>query len=264
VALLQLEAVYENKLENFIPEAADSTERINKWRQVSIELKSNHSEIDSHFAQSTLPKVRRTQNNRFRLEEEDFLLIRQPFFLQYERAVLSSQKQFFGLTGPQGFGKSTFLHYFATKYCYGHDYIVVYLPVCPTDTDQLKETLAEAFYRGCQIAELSGYKELTSLDTLLKILNKCAKFAASKQKTLLLLIDQMRLDPQDFFRSTTDAICNMTGQRIKVIISSSTSNRIASVFGNRIQSFAMLTGSHLQRLHYSLPAHLQTASPPRP
>eukprot|EP00978_Attheya_sp_CCMP212_P027224 scaffold91044_cov59-Attheya_sp.AAC.1 len=33
VTLLQLAAVYENKLENFIPEAADSTERINKWRQ---------------------------------------------------------------------------------------------------------------------------------------------------------------------------------------------------------------------------------------
>jgi hypothetical protein len=228
---------FQNRLANFIPEAADSTEGMNEWRLVSAELlQSNHSENDSHFAESTLPKVLRTQHNRFRLEEEDFLLIRQPFFSQYERAVLSSQQQFFGLTGPQGFGKSTFLHYFATKYCCGGDYIVAYVPVCPTDTKPLKKTLAEAFYRGCQIAGHTGYKELTCLDSLYDMVRKCARFAASEQKTLLLLIDQMKVDPQDFFSSTIDAICNMTGQRIKVKKSSSISNRFSSVFGNRIQS----------------------------
>ena len=236
--LLQLAAGYKNQLANFIPEPADSTEAMDEWRRVSAELRSsNHSENDSHFAHSTLPKVQRTQKDRFHLEQEDFLLIRQPFFLEYERAVLLSQQvQFFGLTGPQGFGKSTFLHYFATKYCCGGDYVVMYLPVFPNDTDTLKIDLAEAFYRGCRIAGLTGYKELTRLDDLTFLIRKCADFAASKQKTLLLFIDQVKLHPQDLFQSTIhNAISNMTGRRIKAIISSSMSNRVSSVFGNRTE-----------------------------
>jgi len=170
------------------------------------------------------------------LEEELCLLIRRPLFSQYEATILPSQQQFFGLTGPQGFGKSTFLHYFATKYCFDSAYLVAYLPACPTDVKALKGSLARAFYQGCRIAGLTGYKELTRLDSLFDMLEKCIAFATTKNKTLLLVIDQINTRPREFFDSTINAICNLSGTRIKVIMSSSISHRFSSVFSTRIQS----------------------------
>lgn len=228
----------ERTLAQFIPEAADPEEELDEWKKVSSELRSHSNSrralTESHFSQSCLPKVMRTQHDRLRLEEEDYLLIRQPAFSNYEGAVLPSQQQFFSLTGPQGFGKSTFLHYFATKYCCHAAYLVVYLPACPTETHHLQYDVAQAFYRGCRIAELTQYKELQFSDTLYDMLQKCIDFAASKQKILLLVIDQMKTEEREFFDSTIRTLCDLSGHRIKVILSSSVSN---NSFGmNRIQS----------------------------
>ena len=115
-------------------------------------------------------------------------------------------------------------------------YLVAYLPACPTDVKALKGSLARAFYQGCRIAGLTGYKELTRLDSLFDMLEKCIAFATTKNKTLLLVIDQINTRPRDFFDSTINAICNLSGTRIKVIMSSSTSHRFSSVFSTRIQS----------------------------
>lgn len=230
----------ERTLATFIPEAADPEEELDEWKKVSSELRSHstsrRSLQESHFAQSCLPKVMRTQHDRLRLEEEDYLLIRQPAFANYEGVVLPSQQQFFCLTGPQGFGKSTFLHYFATKYCCHAAYLVVYLPACPTETHHLQYDVAQAFYRGCRIAELTQYKELRFSDTLYDMLQKCIDFAASKQKILLLVIDQMKsTEEREFFDSTIRTLCDLSGHRIKVILSCSVvSNNSSGI--SRIQS----------------------------
>ena len=235
----QLVDKYNEKLDNFISGTSTETAQVLlEWRRVSNELRTirNGNDDSSLIAPTTLPKVLRTQRNRVRLEEELCLLIRQPLFSQYEATIIPSQRQFFGITGPQGFGKSTFLHFLATKYCFDSDYLVVYLPACPTQTEPLKISLARAFYQGCRIAELSGYKELTRNVSLYDMLLECIAFAELNNKTLLVVIDQMKNEPRDFFDSTVDDICNLSGSRIIVIMSSSTSNRFSSVFGSRIHS----------------------------
>ena len=121
---------------------------VNDWRRVSNDLRANANNqqdvLFSSLAPTTLPRVERTQRNRVRLEVEDFLLIRQPIFSQYETSILqqSSNHQFFGLTGPEGFGKSAVLHYFAAKYCADPVYLFIYLTWCPYDTHTLKRYLA--------------------------------------------------------------------------------------------------------------------------
>ena len=184
----QLVDKYNEKLDNFISGTSTETAQVLlEWRRVSNELRTirNGNDDSSLIAPTTLPKVLRTQRNRVRLEEELCLLIRQPLFSQYEATIIPSQRQFFGITGPQGFGKSTFLHFLATKYCFDSDYLVVYLPACPTQTEPLKISLARAFYQGCQIAELSGYKELTRNVSLYHMLLECIAFAELNNKTLL-------------------------------------------------------------------------------
>ena len=239
LAGLQFQQNLQDRLNNLIPQTDElSAEILHGWRQVSNDLRTvqNGNDDSSFLAPTTLPKVFRTQNNRVRLEEELCLLIRQPFFAAYEAAVVQSQQQFFGITGPQGFGKSPFLHYFATKYCAEGTHLVVYLPSCPTTTEALKDHLAQAFYQGCQIAELNGYKELTLSNSLSEMLVVCIEFAVLKNKRLLLLIDQMKTEPQALFDSTIDAIGNLSGDPITAIMASSISHRFSSIFGNRVQS----------------------------
>lgn len=173
----------------------------------------------------------RTQRNRIRLEQTDFLLIRQPIFSRYEQVILShSVWRYFGLTGPQGFGKSAFLHYFATKYCNHPSYIVIYVPWCPDNTKTLKEELAKAFYRGCRIAGLGNYKELTRIDSIDDMIKRCRDFAASNGRQILVVIDQMKTQPPGFFNSTVNDLRRATD--ITVILSSSMSHQVSSVFGN--------------------------------
>ena len=234
--LLQLKAGYKNQLANLIPEAANLGEGVSDWRRVSNELRTNQNGNGvSRIAPTTLPTADRTQHNRVRLEEELFLLIRQPVFSQYEASILRSHKHFFGLTGPQGFGKSAFLHYLSAKYCNDPGYLVVYLPWCPIETNSLKRKLALAFYRGCRIAGLTGYKELTLVDSLTVMMQKCSDFAASNRRQLLLVIDQMKTQPPEF-RSTVDAIRAVGPENIKVILSSSVSYQVSSVFRNDFQT----------------------------
>lgn len=234
--LLQLKAGYQEKLANFIPEAVNLGEGVSDWQRVSNELRTNQNGNGvSRLAPTTLPAVERTQHNRVRLEEELFLLIRQPIFSQYEKMILQSNRQFFGLTGPQGFGKSAFLQYISAKYCNDPGYLVVYLPECPTEINSLQRKLALAFYRGCRIAGLVGYEELTLVDTLTDMIQKCCNFATLNRKQLLLVIDQMKTQPRGFFNSTINGIRNVTCN-IKVVLSSSISYQVSSVFGNNYQT----------------------------
>jgi len=228
---------YQQQISNFIPEVmqVDSELVWDLWRQVAAELNQVGNSSSSHISPRVLPEVIRTQSDRFRLEQMSCLLIRQPLFSAYEGVIFQRTTQSFALTGPQGFGKSAFLHYLATKYCHNKGFLVAFVPVCPSETNHLKKAIAAAFYRGCRIAELTEYKELTCLDDLGMMLEKCAGFASSKGKMLLLVIDQMKYRNQAFFDATTREISSVAAYvnaGIKVVLSSSTSLAWASVFSD--------------------------------
>lgn len=229
-----LVAQQKESLNNLIPEvmSPDSEEQ---WRQVAAVLKSDMILDSSHISTITLPTVHRAQSDRVRLEQTKCFVIRQPLFSEYEHSIFHDG-QIFALTGPQGFGKSAFLQYLASKYCREDGYLVVYVPVCPSTMNDLKRVLAAAFYRGCRIAELGGYKELTLIDDLGDMLHKCVDFATSKGRVLLLVIDQMKYKEQELFAAATKAIHsvanvqNLNDVKIRVILSSSTSFAWTCVF----------------------------------
>lgn len=230
----KLVAQQKDSLKNLIPEvmSPDSEEQ---WRKVAAVLKADTIFDSSHISTITLPTVHRAQSDRMRLEQTKCFMIRQPLFSQYEHSIFHDG-QIFALTGPQGFGKSAFLQYLASKYCHDDGYLVVYVPVCPSTMDDLKRVLAAAFYRGCRIAELGGYKELTLIDDLGNMLHKCVGFATSKGRVLILVIDQMKYKEQELFAAVTKAIHsvanvqNLNGVKIRVILSSSTSFAWTCVF----------------------------------
>ena len=173
-----------------------------------------------------------TQHNRVRLEAQRFLLIRQPIFSRYEAAILDDPRQFFGLVGPQGFGKSAFLYCFAVKYSAAPEYLVVFLPEFPPDaTSFLHKSLARAFYRGCRIAQLTGYATLD--DDLGTMIQKFSDFAAENGKKLILVIDQMNANASHF--SSTLMVLRGVN-RVKVVLSSSTSNQVSTVFGSTYET----------------------------
>jgi pantothenate kinase-related protein Tda10 len=70
----------------------------------------------STILQVMLPKTGNQVAKRIRIEQKQYLMVRQPIFMQYEHAVFEEDDlNFIAMTGPQGFGKSVFLHYLATK-----------------------------------------------------------------------------------------------------------------------------------------------------
>lgn len=170
------------------------------------------------------------------MEQRDCLLICQTTFAAHEDIIFQEGTQAFALTGPQGFGKSAFLHYLAAKYCHHNGFLVVFVPVCPSDEDLLLVKLANAFYQACRIANLQNYRQLRRLDGLVGMLEKIYRFAGGNGKTLLLVIDQMEVREQAFFAPTTTKIGNFVAsrsQKIRVVLSSSTSNTYKSVFPAR-------------------------------
>ena len=240
VELMQVHAqmaAYNKEINNYVVEDQPADAGLVEWRQVAAVLKADTIFYSSHISTRTLPTVHRAQSDRERLEQTKCFLIRQPLFLEYERSILHDG-QIFALTGPQGFGKSAFLQYLVAKYCHDEGYLVVYVPVCPSTMDDLKRVLAAAFYRGCRIAELRGYKELTLIDDLGHMLHKCVDFAKSKGRVLLLVIDQMKYKEQELFAAAAKAIHsvasvqNLNDLKIRVILSSSTSLAWTCVFPN--------------------------------
>lgn len=231
VTLLQQNMALQAKLASFIPEPPEPTAGVDDWRQVSGALREddNGGSILSRLSPNILPAISKTQGNRVRVESKQFLLIRQPTFSDYEKSILQSDQEFFGLIGPQGFGKSTFLYYFSIKYSAAPRYLVVYLPDFPADAHTVHRRLAQAFYRGCRIAQLTGYAEQTHEDSLTVLVQKFSDFAGENGRRLILVIDQMRAKASHF-ASTVASLRDVS--RIKLVLSSSTSDRVSSVFGS--------------------------------
>jgi len=155
----------------------------------------------------------------------------------YENTILDPSQNFFGLTGPKGFGKSAFLHYFAAKYCADPSCLVAYVPWYHPNLKTLERSLAHAFYKGCRISGLTGYKELTYNDSLVDMMQYCSDFAFRNEKHLLLIIDQMKPNPAEVthvFNTAVNELLQVGG--MTVVLSSSISNQVSSVFGSSYQT----------------------------
>lgn len=76
--------------------------------------------------------------------------------------------------------------------------------------------------------------ELTQNDSLLVMMQKCSDFATLHSKQLLVVIGQMKTQPQQFFNSTVNDLRSVTG--IILVLSSSKSDQVPSVFGNYYQA----------------------------
>jgi hypothetical protein len=206
----------------------------------------------TEISRSTLPKVGGTQSGgkRRRIEQKDFVLIRQPLFQEYEHNIFNDQAQnFLGLTGPQGFGKSVFLHYLATKRAFDGAHIVVFVPVVFTALISFKEALGRAFYRGCAAQKLANIPFVKKSDTVLASLSRMRKFAFDRQKTLVIIVDQLKLS-LEYFAETVNSMQSFAADAAAdghvVILSSSTSGRAGNVFGDHCNYLTPFSNPLLQ------------------
>lgn len=125
----------------------DGTIDIRGWREAHEAITGIWESTESTRVDVLLPKFISSQvGKRQRIESQEFWLFR-PVFKQYEGQIFGeetpgdSEKLLFGLNGPQGFGKSVFLHCLALK-CAFEDNLVVWVASCPSTTTGIKEALA--------------------------------------------------------------------------------------------------------------------------
>eukprot|EP00978_Attheya_sp_CCMP212_P039176 scaffold201402_cov31-Attheya_sp.AAC.1 len=120
-----------------------------QWRTAFDAIMSVTDTDHSTILRETLPTTGNQVSKRVRIEQNNYLMVRQPIFMRYEHAVFQEEsRNFIGITGPQGFGKSVFLHYLATKRAFGGSNLVVWVPFCPPIEKFFKLVLAQAFYTG--------------------------------------------------------------------------------------------------------------------
>ena len=166
---------------------------------------------------------------RRRVETQDFWVFR-PIFKDYEAQVFGEKTQgLFALTGPQGFGKSVFLHCLALKRAFS-DNLVVWVASCPPTVLGMKTKLANAFYRGCQARGLDGIPYLKESDGIEQSLQAIKRFATGKGVQLLVIVDQLHRQLSYFQEMTESLVSILEGHR--VIVSSSTSGTTEPVFSD--------------------------------
>ena len=122
------------------------------WSNARTGLQAVWQSGDSKMEGCLLPRCRKLQAIRFCIESTAGLMFR-PFFRKKifgigAKNVHTGKKMVYGLTGPQGLGKSVFLHCLAIKR--SSDNLVVWIPFYPSEEELFKDVLATVFYSGCQ------------------------------------------------------------------------------------------------------------------
>lgn len=115
-----------------------------------------------------------------------------------------------------------------------NDYLVVYIPACPKSSTALERKLAHAFYFACRIAQLSGYPQQKLVGDLSSMFVQMIEFASTKDRTILLVIDQMKNKPTEFFEQTLTIITDVH-EPWRVVMSSSMSHRFSGIFPNEVE-----------------------------
>ena len=211
-----------------------------------------------------LPKFVSSQaGKRQRVETLHFWIFR-PVFQKYEATILEDKTQgLYALTGPQGFGKSFFLHCLALKRAFS-DNLVLWVAACPLTVFGMKRSLATAFYCGCQALGLDKIPYLNFSHSFEQSLQIIRGFAKEKGVQLLIIIDQLyrKLVYAEGFIGALSGLSSSDGEGYRVIVSSSTSGTTDSVFPDfyiPLQVFEyFLSGSELKilRAHYQASPNL--------
>eukprot|EP00978_Attheya_sp_CCMP212_P003129 scaffold6436_cov52-Attheya_sp.AAC.4 len=215
---------------------------ISGWESAHVAITSIWDAPESAFVEGLLPKFVVTQAKRRRLEVADYLMFR-PFFKTYDDTIFhptaDGERGLWGLTGPQGFGKSVFLHCLALKWAFGAgDTLVVWVPACPATMYDVNVLLAHGFYRGCRARDLNGIPFMKNSNSVETSLDQMQSFAETNGKRLLIIIDQMnrKLESFDSLKQCLrDYVLGFNGQGHRVLLSSSTSGTVTPIFGETCQ-----------------------------
>jgi hypothetical protein len=234
---------------DFIVPKLDGNGEINisGWESAHDAITSIWEETESTIVDGFLPKFVSNQAKRRRLEVANYLMFR-PFFKTYDDTIFhptdDAERGLWGLTGPQGFGKSVFLHCLALKRAFGTgNTLVVWVPTCPETIDNVNLSLAIGFYRGCHARRLDGIPFMMKSNTVNISLDQMKTFAESKEKKLLIIIDQMnrKLNCFDTLKKCLqDYLLHFDGRGHRVLLSSSTSGTATPIFGEAFQDLRPL------------------------
>lgn len=223
-------------LDDVIPPvlATDGNIAVDGWSDAHDAILAAWDSESAVVVNKLLPNFTSSQAKRRRIEVYDYLMVR-PVFKQYEEQIFDNvSTSLFGLTGPQGFGKTVFLHCLALKRA--RDSLVVWIPACPRNVITFKGMLAEAFYKGCQARGLAEIPYLKRSDTVGFMLDTLKRFANEKKAKLLIIVDQMNCNLEyygDVLSQLTDFHFSSTSTGHRLIVSSSTSGRAdTSIFGS--------------------------------
>ena len=215
----------------------DGTIDINGWKDAHDAIRAAWDSNTSARVEQLLPTFRSTQGKRRRLESVGFLMFR-PFFRRYEEKIFdptneAGKKGIFGINGPQGFGKSVFLHCLALKRAFS-DNLVVWVASCPHNLKIFKLSLATAFYRGCEAHGLNKIPYMKYSVEVIDVLRKMKAFAEQNGLPLLVIVDQMHRNLvyfEDLEKALSDLHGTFGAQGHCVLMSSSTSGTAKPVFG---------------------------------
>jgi hypothetical protein len=171
-----------------------------------------------------------------------------PFFKTYDDTIFEHtadvERGLWGLTGPQGFGKSVFLHCLALKRAFGDgNTLVVWVPACPRTMCDVNLSLADGFYRGCRARELDNIPYIMTSNTVRVSLHKMKAFAEKNGKTLLIIIDQMhrKLECFDSLKECLqDYVLTFRARGHRVLLSASTSGTATPIFGEECRDLPPL------------------------
>lgn len=241
-----------------------SNSNIEGWAEAHKAITEVWDATEPQKVEVLLPKFVSSQaGKRQRVETLHFWIFR-PVFQKYEATILEEKTQgLYALTGPQGFGKSVFLHCLALKRAFS-DNLVVWVAACPLTVFGMKRSLATAFYRGCQALGLDKIPYLKFSHSFEQSLQIIRGFAKEKGVQLLIIIDQLhrKLMYAEGFIGALSGLSSSDGEGHRVIVSSSTSGTTDSVFPDfyiPLQVFDhFLSGSELEilRAHYQASPNL--------
>mmetsp|Transcript_14624 Transcript_14624/g.40480 ORF Transcript_14624/g.40480 Transcript_14624/m.40480 type:complete len:629 (+) Transcript_14624:69-1955(+) len=247
--------------EDMVNDFITSSSNIEGWAEAHKAITEVWDSTEPQKVEVLLPKFVSSQaGKRQRVETLHFWIFR-PVFQKYEATILEEETQgLYALTGPQGFGKSVFLHCLALKRAFC-DNLVVWVAACPLTVVDMRRSLATAFYRGCQALGLDKIPYLKFSYSFVQSLQIIRGFAKEKGVQLLIIIDQLhrKLTYAEGFIGALTGLSSSDGEGHRVIVASSTSGTTDAVFPDffiPLQVFDhFLSGSELEILR----AHYQTS-----
>jgi len=194
----------------------------------------------------SLPKLmENVQQHRSRWEERNFVL--RECYKKYEEKLVpvsvKGEVRFFGLIGPQGFGKTSLLRYIHAKYACVGDKLVIHcskINLVDSNGEMNSESIwcrdvREMFYFACAIRKLD-YMDFSMHTKWLPLIRAISNYAEERGLTLLFIFDQLKASASltVFFDGLAQGFRYATRPHT-VIMSSSTSHTPKEVFSPHVR-----------------------------